>query len=371
MIDEWSKIQIKVPDYRYSDPIVIKKWSGGHISVIVGYVDKHPERNCICLQKQWTAKGGGFEEQRFNIKDGSDWLKIKEAIEKLWPELSQTPTAQDIEKAIAKVSQEINLLELITKYPDLLSQIPQDINILSLPEGQKESLKKLLTIGGEIANSVIKKLAEQPIKDIEGFVKLLEELKLSTINSLVTHVTSRINFINMFETVIHQNESYERRESGSVHNLLKANIWIVDRNYSVLHDDETLKKIILAEWGKEINLVDNPEIRPDFLCMIDPLSEKRGYKRLVVLEIKRPTVKIKFAHMEQVMKYKTVLQKYSGKQIDEYTCYLIGKEIDSSLLANDFSGSGFICKTYTDFISEARAFYTEYLKIIEAEALAV
>lgn len=371
MLDEWANIQIKESDYKYSDPIVIRKWSGGHISVIVGYVDKHPERNCICLQKQWTGKGSIFEEQRFNIKNGNDWIKIKEAIEKLWPELPQTPSAQDIQRAIAKVSRETDLLELITKYPDLLSRIPEDINILSLPEEQKESLKKLLAVGGEIANSVIKKLAEQPIKDIEGFVSLLEELKLSTINSLVTHVTSRINFIDMFETVIHKDESYEKIGPGSVHNLLKANIWIVDRNYSILHDDETLKKIILAEWGKDIKPVDDPDTRPDFLCMVDPLSNKNGYRKLVVLEIKRPTIKIKFAHMEQVMKYKTVLQSYSGKKIDEYTCFVIGKEIDPTFAENDFSGSGFICKTYTDFISEARMFYKEYLKIIEAEAYAV
>ncbi|TRZ50705.1 hypothetical protein D4R99_05585, partial [bacterium] len=255
--------------------------------------------------------------------------------------------------------------------PDLLSQIPQDINILELPADQKESLKKLLLVGGEIANSVIKKLAEQPINDIEEFVKLLEEIKLSTINSLVTHVTSRINFINMFETVIHKDESYERRGTGSVHNLLKANMWIIDRNFSTLNDDETLKKIIAEQWGKEVNPIDEADTRPDFLCMTDPLSEKRGYRRLVVIEIKRPSVKIKFSHMEQVMKYKTVLQKYSRKQIDEYTCYLVGREIDPVLSANDYSKSGFIYKTYTDFISEARDFYKEYLKIVENEALAL
>jgi hypothetical protein len=366
-----NQIKLKVSDYQYSDPIVIKKWNGGQISVIVGYLDKHPDRNVICLQKRWIGTGGRIEEQKFNIKDGTDWLKIKEAIEKLWPELSQTPTAQDIQKAIAKVSQETDLLELISKYPDLLSQIPKDINILELPEDQKESLKKLLSVGGEIANSVINKLAEQPIKDIEEFIKLLEELKLSTINSLVTHVTSRINFINMFETVIHDNNSYERRGPGSVHNLLKANMWIVDRNYSILHDDTTLKTIIAEQWGKEINPIDPAETRPDFLCMSDPFSESRGQTKLVILEIKKPTVKIKFAHMEQVMKYKTVLQKYSGKKIDDYKCYMIGREIDPDFAANDFSSSGFVCKTYTDFISEARVFYQEYLKIVEDESLAL
>lgn len=358
-------------EYHYSEPIPIKKWAGGHISVIVGYVDKHPERNCICLQKQWTSTGGRFEEQKFNIKDGSDWIKIKEAIEKLWPELSQVPTAQDIQKAIEKISLETDLIGLITKYPDLVSQIPKDINILKLPADQKDSLKKLLSIGGEIANSVINKLAQQPIKDIEEFIKLLEELKLSTINSLVTHVTSRINFINMFETVIHNDNSYERRGVGSVHNLLKANMWIVDRNYSILHDDTTLKTIIAEQWGKEIRPVEPAETRPDFLCMSDPFSESKGQVKLVILEIKKPTVKIKFAHMEQVMKYKAVLQKYSGKRINDYKCFIIGREIDPDFAANDFSSSGFVCKTYTDFISDARVFYQEYLKIIENESLAL
>lgn len=366
-----NQVKLKVSDYQYSDPIVIKEWHGGKISVIVGYLDKHPEKNVICLLKRWVGEGGIIKEQKFNIKDGTDWLKIKEAIEKLWPELSQTPTAQDIQKAIVKVSQETDLLELISKYPDLLSQIPKDINILELPVDQKESLKKLLSAGGEIANSAIKKLSEQPIGDIEVFVKLLEELKLSTINSLVTHVTSRLGFIDMFEKVIHDDNSYERRGPASVHNLLKANIWIVDRNYSVLHDDETLKKIIAEQWGKEISPDDESNTRPDFLCMVDPLSAASGFKRLVIIEIKRPTVKIKFEHIKQVGQYKAVLQKYSGTPFSEFKCFIVGKEIDATFAASDFSKSGFIYKTYTDFISEARIFYKEYLKIIESEALAV
>jgi hypothetical protein len=38
---------------------------------------------------------------------------------------------------------------------------------------------------------------------------------------------------------------------------------------------------------------------------------------------------------------------------------------------NDLSKSGFVCKTYTDFIAEARSFYEEYMRIIEEEDLAV
>jgi len=68
-----------------------------------------------------------------------------------------------------------------------------------------------------------------------------------TINSLVTHVTSRMKFIELFEKVIHDDRSYERRGRLG-HNLLRTNIWLIDQNYSVLHDDETLKNIVYAQW---------------------------------------------------------------------------------------------------------------------------
>ena len=251
----------------------------------------------------------------------------------------------------------------------LLGNIPDDIDILTIPEEHKEALKKLLSTGGKIANLVIEKLAEQPIEDLDQFVKLLEELKLSTINSLVTHVTSRLKFIGMFEKAIHNDASYEKRGDDSIHNLLTLNIWMIDRNYSVLHDDETIRKILLKNWGKKVENEESDK-RPDFLCMVDPLSEERGYKRLVIIEIKRPSIKIKLAHIDQVMGYRTTLQAHSGKPIDEFTCYLVGREVDQKLQINSLAESGFIVKTYSDFISEARRFYQEYLKIIQSEQLA-
>ncbi len=358
---------IKESEYTYSKPITVKEWNNGTICVKVGYVRKHPEINCIVLEKRWKSRPDWWETKTFSIKDAKDWLKIRDAVEKLLPELAETPSSQTIEKAIKKVGNETELLELVATYPELLAQIPKDIDILSLPEDHKEALKKLLSVGGELANIVIKRLADEPIEDLNQFVKLLDELKLSTINSLVTHVTSRLRFIEMFEKAIHNDDSYERRGPESIHNLLKVNIWLLDQNYSVLHDDETLRNIILKEWDKDVGNQGDGKKRPDFLCMIDPLSQRDGYKKLVIVEIKRPTVKITFEHVKQMMEYKGILHSYSGKQIDSFECFLIGREVDPTLQINDLSNSGFVIKTYTDFISEARRFYQEYFKIIEQE----
>lgn len=370
MLMDWPS-PLPESKYKFSDPIIVRKWPGdGVISVQVGYVREHPEKHCIYLYKRWKKSSNGYGEEKFYIKDGNDWLSIKTAIEKLWPELGELPSVSDIDEAIEKIGRETQLLELLAKYPDLLAKLPQDVNILALPEGQKEAFKKLLAAGGQIANTIISNLAEQPIEDLSQFVKLLEELKLSTINSLVTHVTSRIKFIDMFEKAIHNDDSYERRGDDSIHNLLKLNMWIINQNYSILHDDTTLKNIILAQWEKKLTADEHGNVRPDFLCMVDPIAEEEGKTRLVVIEIKRPSIKINLSHIGQVMEYRTILQKYSGRDIEDFKCYVIGREVDPQLQVNSFASSGFNVKTYTDFIREAKRFYKEYLKIIEVERLA-
>lgn len=363
--------EIRPTNYEFSKPVYIRRWAGGKgfISVQVGYVSKHPEKNCIYLTKHWVGEGGIFKQTNFYIRDINDWKNIRTSVEKLWPELKHIVTTEEIDRAIEKISRETKLLELIAKYPSLLENLPKDVNILSLPQEQKDAFKKLLSAGGQIANLVISKLAEQPIKDLNDFVKLLEELQLSTINSLVTFITSRLKFIDMFEKIINNEEAFERKGGSSVHGLLKANIWIVDRNYSILHDDVTLKNIIWSLWQQKYE-GDKKRKRPDFLCMLHRYSPGI-IKQLVLIEIKRPSIKLKFAHLEQVMQYFEVLQNHSGRGIEEMKSYLIGKEAEAILKDEKIRPPNIIVKTYTDFIGEARDFYREYLEIIKKEKFSV
>lgn len=358
--------------YSFSEPVYIRKWADGKgfISVQVGYVSKHPERNCIYLEKQWVGEGGTFRKMHFYIRDINDWKSIRTSAEKLWPELKDIVSAEEIDKKIKKISKEFELLDLIAQYPSLLENLPKDVDILSLPREQKDAFKKLLAAGGQMANLVISKLAEQPIKDIDDFVKLLEELQLSTINSIVTFINSRLKFIDMFEKVINSENAYEKKGNGSVHNLLKANIWIVDRNYSILHDDKTLKEIIWDQWRKKYE-GSKKQKRPDFLCMVQRCNSQR-IKQLILIEIKRPSIKIKFSHLQQVMGYLEVLHSHSGSNVEEIKSYLIGKEVEP-LLKNEKirPSSNLVVKTYTDFIGEARDFYREYLEIVEKEKFSV
>jgi len=112
-------------DYKFSEPIIIRQWSGGKgcIDVRVGYVREHPEHNQVVLFKRWPSSAGMTEEVKYYIKGEADWVAIRQAVESLWPELadSQEFSSAQISAAIKKVSGAIDLLDLLSQYPDLLS----------------------------------------------------------------------------------------------------------------------------------------------------------------------------------------------------------------------------------------------------------
>lgn len=355
--------------YTFSDPIVVWERSGWSLSVMVGYVRDHPEKNQIVLEKGRKVKGEPFESDKFYIKNESDWKGIRSAVEILWPELRDTVTGEQIDNAVTKVVEDLKLLDLIAKYPNLLSTLPNDVDILTMPEPYKKSFRQLLESSGAMAVAAIEKLSEQPANDIAEFVEILKSVRLATVNALVTSITSKLAFIDKFETVVLDESSYERRGPESVHNLLSANPWIVDRNFVVLHSDETINQILLSENGQETNDQDG-RTRPDFVCLTEQ-TDSPGNKIMVIIEIKRPGIKISLEHVEQALKYKVILQQRSGVPIIDYQVYLIGSEIDSTLLQNPLTASGVHTLTYTDFISGARKFYREYLDIVKRNPYSV
>lgn len=280
--------KITQSNYRYSDEITIREWNGGRIWVQVGYEKDHPQDYRIILYKEY-AHQIGQRTDKYIIKDAADWFAIKAAVDRLWPALAEgEPSAELIDKAISQVTRDTQLLDLVAKYPDLLDGIPDNIDILTLPQEKRDALFRFLSAGGTVAQKVIERLSNEKVEDLEGFGRILEELRLSTVNSLVNHVTSRLGFIKAFETVIHDNRSYERRGKNSVHNLLRENIWMLDRNYTILHDDQTLKQIIYQSFDKSVSNPVDGDTRPDFLCMTGRREPDKPIRELVIIEIKRP-----------------------------------------------------------------------------------
>lgn len=360
-LTNWTQ-SIARREYKYSDSVVVRKWHGGKLTVKVGYVAKHPEKNCIVLEKFWTGKKQ--EHRDFNIKSAEDWRLISETVLRLWPELSENISEDAIKNAVSKVASQTQILELASQYPDLFKNLPEDVNILRLPDEQKKALVLFLGTGEKVATEALKKLAGEPIKDVEGLVEILESYRLSTVNALTTHITGRLSFIDKFEQIILDDSSFERRGPESVHNLLKANMWLINPNYVVLSDDESLKEVIYKNYARKYTGEDAKK-RPDFLCMANQYQDN-GLR--VLIEIKRPSKKISFSMLEQIVDYQQIIKSHSGKKDLKMEAYMIGRELEPAVQNNPFEQSGITVKTYTDFIGEARRHYSDYQKIVAKES---
>ena len=59
----------------------------------------------------------------------------------MWPEVADQTTVRGIEEVMRKLAKETELLDLISKYPDLVNNLPTNINLLLLPSDQKAALQ--------------------------------------------------------------------------------------------------------------------------------------------------------------------------------------------------------------------------------------
>lgn len=362
----WPKIQL--PEYQFTDCINIRTApNGARLDVMVGFVREKPDKKNVVLSSSWPGGGGLWKQNTFYIKTPKDWAEIDEAVRKLWPEVDGAGTADEIRLAVNKLSSEKKLLDLISANPELADSLPENSDLLTLSPEEKDAVIKLLKAGGDISVRTLNQLSKEPVDDINDFSETLKVYRLATINSLVTHITGRLNFIETFEKSIHNEETYERQGDDSIHNLLKQNIWLIDPNYLILQNDITLKTIIYENFKKEYIGISSGK-RPDFLCMTE-LVPTRDF--LIIIEIKRPSVILNFEMVKQILEYRQILIEHSEKKYNDFHCLLIGNEIDPLLKANDLSAANVVVKTYTDFIGGARRYYSEYLKIVQKNPFAV
>lgn len=364
---DWPKISIPISEYQFTDCVNIRQSrNGARLDVMIGFVTKHPEEKSIVLSSTWPGSNGFVNEKLFYIKRQDDWKNICDAVNELWPEVKDKVTEDEIRDAVKKVDTERKLLDVLVINPGLMDTLPNS-GLLGLSEDQQKAVVKLLETGGEISANTITKLSQEPIGDLENFNNILENYRLATVNALVTHVTSRLNFIDIFEKAINDEGTYERRGEDSIHNLLRQNIWLVNQNYQILQDDTTLKNIIYQNWSGEYEGEDSGN-RPDFLCMTE---QTEATEFLAIIEIKKPSIRIVFKMVEQVLKYRQVLEANSENRYIDFHSLLIGKELDPLIKNARLDKSGIVVKTYSDFIGDARRFYREYLQLIQQNSKAI
>jgi hypothetical protein len=227
---------------------------------------------------------------------------------------------------------------------DLLSSVDG-----ALPRGQER-------IRGALRD-VVKRLAQEPAKALTELADLMGEMNLLQLTSLLSVLRTRLQTIEAFEELIHDETTYELKEAKSIHRTLERSMWLLNDEYWIAQSNRSLRTFI----GKELRKDKSYERkRPDFACV-----DSAG--RTILVEIKRPSLELGKKEIDQAELYLRIVKKYTGSKGRRTSIFLIGNTISGEAreLA-DMRGYPAL-QTYQEMVENARRRYQEYLRIVEAE----
>ena len=173
------------------------------------------------------------------------------------------------------------------------------------------------------------------------------------ITSLLQIIKKRLNDIDIFEKMIHDEKTYEINTDKSIHRILERSMWIIDDSYWIVQSNKSLREFI----GKEVEKIHSKK-RPDFVCV------NHGNK-LVILEIKRPSLELSKEEIDQVELYQRIIRKHKSQNYSSIRIILIGNTISEEAREVVELRKNIEIMTYQDFLESCRKRYEEYLKVVE------
>ncbi len=320
-----------------------RQWTSGRVKfAVIGWKDK-PEDNYIVFEKNFFGNTKN-KDQKFNLRE-RDWENLKKLID---GELSPTTGWS---KTVT-VADSASLEKLLQEDPDVFEKILANKNVLKLSNASFEALDriavKIYEIKADKVDLILKKVSETDSRDLERFSTLLNDLRLNQISMMTSLIYQKLKIIDLLETVIMSNESKER----DVHQIFEKHPWLLGRSFEIVSSDKPLSKYL------DDNLEDDPETkkRPDIIASVIPHTSD-----IVIIELKKPGIKLKAKHIGQVLTYKALVEKYKPN-VKNINCFVFGYEKDSTFTQSKDA----VIKTFGELITELRYEYKEYQKVLDA-----
>ncbi len=298
-----------------------------------GFNQNHPK---FIAYKDWV-ENKLIEISRNIEKEQADERKMR---------FLQNRTVQASLKKLPKDIQD-KIKKLIEEVIPKLNELSQNdaITIMDLLIKSMESNEMI---------SVLKKLEEADIKDIQKLAKILETWGIYEISSTTEHIQKKLSVIDKFEEVIAKITALEYED---IHKLLEKNLWLLNDNYTLYSSNKSLKNIL--EKKILIKHKKHEKDRPDIIV-------KTLLDKIIIIELKRPSHKIVSEDFTQISKYKTIItSSYPNAKLIE--CYLIGNEFDETVRSPDYEKIEIYLKSYSEVLQEAKERYKEILNFLKSE----
>lgn len=316
-------------------------------------------------------------EELSTLKISMDWLasslgwqELPEALENFKNQLTPNNTNTE-ETANGTITEET--LKLVRQYPNAANEILRAFDGIHQSHMEIEDIPTMIQVtktAATLLSNQTKHMIDSKIElleqlsrektpnGIKKLTNLLEDYELPQLTSVANIIMDRLHRISLLKATIENENAYEIKGKESVHNQLVNALWIIDDSYWLLYSNTTLAKFLSNEdLPKE-----DAKKRPDIICANDR-------KRLVIVELKRPSHRITQKDISQLLNYIVNADKYQSPGFEEKFGYIIGKEISphDREYINNIPRLKFL--PYVQLVEECERRYQEYLDALKEEEL--
>lgn len=339
---------------------------------VQSWYDGYNEKNILKIKRvTYSPKHEEYGYQTVRVKTAEELAKVKIGLEYLAGKLEW----QELPNHLANLQEELNnqkkidpeILKLVEQHPHLSIKVLRafdkifkgkvDVDDLPLISEYMETILGSLQGKQEsvinLQMELIERLGTEDEKGKKRLLKLLEQYRLPQLTSVTSVITDRLQKLALFDKHIQSDDAYEIKGKNSIHNQLARSLWILDDSYWLLRSNQTLKNQIGKRYEKQTK-----RKRPDFICA-------DFENKLVIVEIKRPSMPLKREHINQVEDYLVLADEF--KNYTEKQGFLIAQNISPLLEKNLALKPDIKFKSYVTVVDNCKSRYREYLDAIEKE----
>lgn len=178
---------------------------------------------------------------------------------------------------------------------------------------QLRLLRQAIENAPQDLSRILTEVLDLPSDRRKELVELLDRTTLTSVIGASKTVSDRINFLRGLEVLVFEDGIKERvRERSQLHRVLAENAWMFGEQYSLSVDDQSLTEVLRKHLRlqKRAQEVTTDVVRPDGRKGIVDLMFSRNIARVglsdrehLVVELKRPTVKIDADAANQIESY--------------------------------------------------------------------
>ncbi|HYJ22449.1 MAG TPA: ATP-binding protein [Solirubrobacterales bacterium] len=313
----------------------------------------------------------GFNPEDPAVQALNDWAnqKLKSIADGLAKERSR-----DRKKAALKRSPEVEkrLKELgPAVYSRLDEALESVISKLSKNESD-ETIDEIVDLiiryyESDALRVILETIRAAAPKEVERLSRLLAEYGAARVGEVTETLHTQVEVIEVLRRKVSEGVI-----EAEIHKIIAANIWLLRDDLTYWFDNKPFATQLGKALSKKFKRTGRK--RPDLVCFDDrTMCEEQGQdpERLLVIEFKRPGVKVSLKELNQVMQYKMVFESsLANIDSDKIDVIVLGEKFDTSFDRKAINAtSNYKIMSYEELLAKAADRYRDLYERLIPEGL--